>query len=82
MKSNEVILKCIAEYERLKAVIDGGTKSVDIDFWDHCEELTSAMLDDLNRSLKNSSPSEEFKSIFTKIHELNRISERQVAMRE
>ena len=74
MESNEIVSKCIAEYDRLAAGVKHVESHREIDFWDHCEESTSTMLLELTELLKVDSPSAEFKDIFKKIHELNSLA--------
>lgn len=79
MKSNEIVSKCIAEYERLAAATRNIGTHGEVDFWDGCEESTSTMLVELNELLKVDSPSAEFKSAFKKIYDLNSLAAEHIA---
>lgn len=78
MEPSVIISKCLTEYERLITIVESRRNIDDIDFFDHCEESTSTMLIELNELLKSTSPNDDFREAFKKIHDLNAFASQQV----
>lgn len=82
MDQREVLSKCMAEYERLMELVSGGGNIGAINLWEECEESTSNLLNELESSLDNPPPTDDFKSMKEKLLALNTRALRQVASAE
>ncbi|WP_138512968.1 hypothetical protein [Rhodoferax bucti] len=82
MDQREVLSKCMAEYERLVALVSGGGNIGAINSWEECEESTSNLLIELESSLENLPPTDDFKSMKKKLFDLNTRARREVASAE
>lgn len=82
MDQRELLSRCMAEYERLMELVSKGGNIGAINLWEECEESTSNLLNELESSLDNPPPTDDFKSMKKKLLDLNTLALRQVASAE